>query len=299
MSNGRAQGALTLATWLLAAGCASTDPRPAFEGAARLAAERGVSGARVLSDDVTRREAAERVHALLAAPLTADSAAEIALLGNPNLQADLAGLGIAQADLAQAALLANPRLSIVDLHAEGRAPGSQRTVSLEVAILDWLVQPLRKRVAAAELERVRLMAGGAILETAAAARSAFVSYQAAEQLIGRLEIIERLDQAGADFAESLFQAGNLGALPRAQARATWAETHAALEEARAGSRRAREAVNVALGLSGEDDWTAPAELPELPAPGDEADLTAVEALAARQRLDLSAARFAVDAIGRA
>ncbi|MGE3182192.1 MAG: RND transporter, partial [Phycisphaerae bacterium] len=55
-----------------------------------------------------RRQVHDRVRALLAAPLTADSAVQIALLNNQRLQADLAMLGIAQADLVQAGLFKNP-----------------------------------------------------------------------------------------------------------------------------------------------------------------------------------------------
>src|SRR5687768_9431177 len=54
------------------------------------------------------KEAAEKLDSLLKTKLTADEAVQIALLNNRDLQAIYSDLGVAQADLVQAGLLANP-----------------------------------------------------------------------------------------------------------------------------------------------------------------------------------------------
>ncbi|MEO8198476.1 MAG: TolC family protein, partial [Thermoanaerobaculia bacterium] len=229
----------------------------------------------------------------LAAPLAAEGAAEVALLRNPLLQARLEELGIAQADLAQATRLANPGLSLVSLSGGGE---HLRSASLVTDIVDLLVQPLRRRLAEAELERTRLETGQAILATAADARAAFIHYQGAERLAASLGQIAEIEQAALAYAEALFVAGNLTGLEHATAAASAAEAGAQLTEARAEAARRREAVLRATGLTAGDAWTADALAePQPPA----LDVAALEAQALTQRLDLAAARWAVDALARA
>ena len=55
---------------------------------------------------------AQQVRALLAAPLSADAAVQLALLNNRGLQAAFQDLGITEAELVQAGRLANPGFSI-------------------------------------------------------------------------------------------------------------------------------------------------------------------------------------------
>jgi cobalt-zinc-cadmium efflux system outer membrane protein len=89
-------------------GCATFDQRAGFSDVRMAVEER--SGKRVawnLGTDLDAEAAAE-VQRLLAGPLTADGAIQVALLNNRSLQATYADLGIAQADVVQAGLLTNP-----------------------------------------------------------------------------------------------------------------------------------------------------------------------------------------------
>ena len=56
-------------------------------------------------DERSTSEALARADALLASPLTADTAVQVALLSNPGLQASYAELRIAESDRVQACLL--------------------------------------------------------------------------------------------------------------------------------------------------------------------------------------------------
>lgn len=276
------------------AGCATTNPEASFEATRELVAGRHPGEMTWPRNDEARAEAEERVRELLAAPLTPDAAAEIALLRNPQLHATLENLGIAQAELAQATRLANPGVSFARLSGDG---ATQRTVAVSVEIVDWLVQPLRRRLAEAEVERTRLEVGQAWLDAVVEARLALVRYQAAAQLAERLVKIEEIDRAAADYAKALFEAGNLTALERANAEAGWAETRAELGRANLETLNRREAVVLALGLSEDESWQT---VPRLPSPeADELDPQALQRQAIERRLDLAAARWAVDALGRA
>ncbi len=279
-------------------GCVTANPRGVFE------ASRDELAGRHPGEAVWLRlegdaDAAARVREILAAPLSPDAAAEVALYRNPLLQATLEELGIAQAELAQATRLANPGVSFTSIEGGG---GRQTTVEVVGDVVDWLLQPLRRRVAAAELERARLEVGQAILDAVAEARRELVAFQAAEQLAARLAQAEEIERAASDYAGVLHAAGNLTALERAAARAESAERRAELERAKAEVARQREAVALALGLSGAETWSAEAGLPP---PGDEdldvagLDAVALEQAALAARFDLGAGRWAVKVLERA
>ena len=91
-----------------AAGCVTVDPRARFPAVEQTVAQR--TQQRVHWHTGTPADDAVRVQVdrLLAQDLTADAAAQIALLNNRHLQATYEDLGVAQADLVQAGLLRNP-----------------------------------------------------------------------------------------------------------------------------------------------------------------------------------------------
>src|SRR6266496_6459990 len=88
-------------------GCAHVDSNPAFRELANtvhLRTGKRLQWNRGNAEDVQAQAA---VASLLKRPLTADSAVQVALLNNHNLQATYEELGIAQADLVEAGLLKN------------------------------------------------------------------------------------------------------------------------------------------------------------------------------------------------
>jgi outer membrane protein TolC len=275
-------------------GCATTDPSGAFEDTRELVAGRHPGELRWLRDDEARAAAGKRLRELLAEPLTAEAAAEVALLRNAALQAELETLGIAQADLAQATRPANPGVSFTALSGDGE---SRRTAGVVAGLVDWLVLPLRRRLAEAELEHTRLEVGRAVLETAAAARLALLAYQASEELAERLALAAEIDQAAAEYADALYGAGNLTALERAASAAAAAESRAEARRARAEADRWRERAALALGLGSGEAWSARRGVPA-PA-GGVADPARLEEAAVADRLDLAAARWAEESLERA
>src|SRR6478609_6929231 len=98
------------ATAIFLCGCA-VHPRAAFDPVARTLAERTGQRIHWVQGGDEDRRVADETRRLLAAELTADSAAQIALFNNPTLQATYERLGVAQADVVQAGLLQNPKLS--------------------------------------------------------------------------------------------------------------------------------------------------------------------------------------------
>lgn len=281
---------------VLLSGCASPAPNAAIADVASRVAARGVAGVEMHVLDASDEGAARRrrVEELLASPLTPAAAVEIAILRSPAIQSTMMEVGIAQADLAQATRLANPGLSFERLSGGG---GRTETFGLAADVVDWLTQPLRRRLAEAELERVKLEVGNALLAEIAAVKRAVVELQAAVELAARLAKIEEVDRAASDYAEALHAAGNLTALERANAEAGWSETRAELLRARADANARREAVIRILGLDGTEVWTAAALAREPGAAG--MGVAALEESALAGRFDLAAARWAVAAVERA
>lgn len=288
-------GALLIA--LTTGACATVDPQKSFESAADVVTRRTGLETAWPHDEDARREIDERVRGLLAEPLTADRAAQVALLGNPGLQARLEELGIAQADLAQATRLPNPGFEIAYQEPD-EGSGTKVEWSLVEDVLGAVLAPVRRRVAAQELERVKLEAGQAMLNLVAETRVAFYEYQAAVQLADRLVLIRDLAQSAAELARRQREAGTASELDALQQEALHADASVRLVEARADARGAREAVERLLGLRDQDtSWEPERELP--PLPERDPSLGDLERFAIEHRLDVQAGRYAVDAVGRA
>jgi outer membrane protein, heavy metal efflux system len=273
---------------VLLSGCATFDQRAGFSDVSTTVEER--SGKRVvwnLGTDLDA-EAAEEVRKLLGSPLTADGAVQVALLNNRELQAMYAELGVAQADLVEAGLLANP---VFDGAVLFPVAGGLVKAELSVAMsfLDIFYRPLRRRVAAARFEGAKLQVTGAVLDFAATVRTAFYRHQADEQ---RLELLETIVQAltvAFDVTERLYAAGNITDLDRARERALLEEEKLQLRAGEVAARESRAQLNTPMGLWGEQTaWQIERRLPELPA--EPLPVEELERHALGRSLDLASAR---------
>ena len=280
------------------AGCAKVNPRPAFHQVDELVAMRTGQHAQWIRSEADAQEVAARVSALLQDQLTADQAVQVALLNNRSLQAEFEEIGISQADLAQAALVSNPEFDGFWGFPITSAAAHSYDFGILQDFLSVLVQPLRKKVGAAQLEMVKLRIGDSILRLAAQTKSAYYALQARQQLAQRLELILDINRTAAEYAREQHEAGNIGDLDLVNQQASYAQTKADVALALAQVRVDREALNRLLGLWGVDtDWKIADRLPELPE--QEIRLERLESLAIEQRLDVDAARWGVDLVGRA
>jgi outer membrane protein, heavy metal efflux system len=295
----RAVGPLVFAALspLVGWGCASVDPRPSFHAVAETVSARAdvdPTWPQTAEEEASSEQAAQE---LLASPLSPESAARVALLRNRALLAEVEELGIAHADYAQATRIANPTLA-----GFRRTPSAGSGVNTEIElvedVLDVLVQPIRKRLAAIELEAAKLRLGQTMLDLVAETKQAFYELVAADQTADRLRTVHDLAAAAADLARRQQTAGNVGELDVAQQEAMALEAAIDVTRADLAGRAARERLAVLLGLATSDGaWKPDHRLPELPA--DEPDLDGLEERALRERLDVQAARFSVDLVGRA
>ena len=237
----------------------------------------------------------EAIRRLLRKTLTADTAVQIALLNNRELQATFEEIGIANADLIEAGLLKNPVFA-----GDARFPNSPPSATnIEMSIaqefFDLLVIPLRKKVAVAELAKTKLLVGDAILKLAAEVKTAFYELQAEQQLLGRLKAILETDAAAVQLAQRQHEAGNINDLDLANQQATYSQSKLEVAEAFASIRSGREKLNRLMGTWGEDTaWKVADELPRLPSAN--FPQRRLESLAISQRLDLAATKEEIGAL---
>jgi outer membrane protein, heavy metal efflux system len=276
------------ALFVLLTGCATFDQRAGFSDVSTAVEAR--SGKRVvwnLGTDLDA-EVAQDVRRLLAGTLTADGAIQVALLNNRELQAMYAELDVAQADLVQAGLLANPVFDGAVFFPVAGGP-AKLELSVAMGFLDIFYRPLRRRVAAARFEEAKLHITGAVLDFAAAVRATYYRHQANEQ---RLELLETVVQALAvsfDVTERLYAAGNITDLDRARERAQVEEAKLQLRAAEVAVRESWAQLNTVMGLWGEETvWHVERRLPDVPA--EPLSVEGLEGQALRQSLDLASAR---------
>src|SRR6266849_3041269 len=265
-------------------GCASTNPEPAFrdvEQTVRTRIAKRVQWNRGTPQDA---EGERFVQRLLPRPLSADAAVQVALLNNHELQAMYEELGIAQADVVEAGLLKNPIFLI-----ERRFPGQALETDAFEELVDILLLPMRKRVAAAQLEAAKRRVGDKILKTAAEVRGAFYGHQGDQQLVDLRKTVAEATERSAETALRMHEAGNLKNLDLATEQALHAQAKIELTKAQSGATQSREKLNKLLGAFGlQTNWTIAPRLPELP--GGEVSISRLESHAIQQRLDLAADR---------
>lgn len=280
---------------LALAGCATPSIEQGVDGVRTLAGARGIPEAVWTRTDADRAALQRAVSARLAAPLTADAAVEIAVRNHPGIQAAFAELGVARADLAQAARLPNPRFSTMRTRG---GEGFKYETSFTFPILGILTLPAASRMERRHFEAVQWRITDRLVRHATETRQAWTAAVAAQASVRQFERIDLAADAGAELMQRMAAAGNASALDALREQAFRAETQAQLTRARSAAIAARERLIRALGLAGDvPEMVLPERLPTVP-PAPLA-LTDAEAMALERRPDVVAAKRELEGTARA
>lgn len=237
--------------------------------------------------DASGAQAERDAKRLLARPLTADSAARVALLRNRAAQAAAQTLGVAQAELAGVKRLPNPEVHGSVRFRRGSDPELDVSALVDVSALLFVLA--RTGAAEAEVAAAKLEAVGTLVDVSYDARRAFVDYQAALELLELRSTVFSAFEASALAAERMRAAGNVTELHLASEQALREESRLALDQAKAGVESARQALNGAMGIIEQGvSWRAAPRLPEPPA--EELALDRLEADSLKSSLDVQAAK---------
>ena len=295
MSTRSVLGSLVLAAL---GGCASFSPDGGFGTVEATVKQRIGKDLAWVKNPEQRDSVEKRVAELLARPLSADDAVQVALLNNRGLQAEFAELGIGEADLVQAGRLPNPRFAM--MHAS-RPENGGREYKIEQAltfnVFSLITMPLASEIEARNFERVKRGVTLEVLRLASETRKAYYAALATEESVRYTRQVKDVADAGAELARRMARAGSWGKIQQAREQGFYAD--AALNLARAEQARtaARERLVRLLGAWGEQaNLKLPERLPDLPKAAE--DLPDVERRAMQERLDLQAARLDAEALAK-
>ena len=275
---------------LLAAGCAKfTDDGGMAPVTDSIRREIGRDAVKLYSPEDMRR-ARERVQALLAEPLSEDSAVQVALLNNRGLQAAYNDLGISEAEYVRTSLPPNPAITV------GRTFGTFNFVEVGFQLVGNLLAlatlPRRTEIGKREFEESRYRAVATTLSLTVDVRRAYIRAIAAQQRLALLEQARQNADASARLMKQLGETGGANKLDQARVTAFYADLSAHVAQARLSVASTREALNRMLGLWGSDlIYKLPARLPALPAAANAVAEVEVEAI--KRRVDLIILRYEI------
>lgn len=275
-----------VALTLLLGGCATFSKDGGFDSVAQLSEARLGQTVKPVrnSDDAKAVDAS--IRNMLAKPLTADDAVQIALLNNRGLQAGYAELGIAEADLVQAGRLQNPRFDFKHI-TQGADTMIERTFT--VSLVNLIMLPQASRLERQRFEAVKLQVANQVLRLAADTRKTYFEAVAAQQSVMYARQVNAAAEAGAELGGRMARVGNWSKLEQNREQVFYADATAALARTGQEAVRAREKLTRMLGLWGsETQFQLPERLPDLPAKP--LQVQDAEAYAISNRLDIQAAR---------
>jgi cobalt-zinc-cadmium efflux system outer membrane protein len=273
----------------LAAGCGSLSKERGHDQVAALVEQRTGAKTRWEKGPPDDARIAEWTRQLVAAGLTRTRAIEIALLNNPGLRATYERLGVSQAEMVQAGLLANPTLA--GDFGFGLDNGSvyEARVSLVQDFLNLFVLPQRKQMARDQFQADVVQVAQQALEVAAQVEKAIAQAQASVQLVGFRQAVVDTTFAASELAGKQLTAGNINQLEHDSLRANHEQAQIDLAREQLQLLEEREQINRLLGLWGADtSWRLQETLAALPA--HEAPLPDLESYALSHRFDVDAAR---------
>jgi len=268
-------------------GCASFSPDGGFGAVTQTAGNRLAKDLQWVRSDAEREALRRRVNDMLARPLTADDAVQLALLNNRGLQADFAELGIGEAELVQAGRLPNPGFSFARLR-RGDEVERERGIHFNLARL--IAMPMIRQVEQRRFAQTQGRVATAVLALAAQTRKAYFQALAAEETVRYMQQVRQAAEASAELARRMQQVGNFNKLQRAREQLFYADAALNLARAEQARQSTRERLTRLLGVWGtQTAFRLPERMPDLPkAPEDQPD---IEWVAMAQRLDVQGARL--------
>jgi outer membrane protein, heavy metal efflux system len=289
-SNPRSRAVAALWLALTLAACANA---PQDRGAAAISSTIARQYQSQAIDDATNGWRAgidaATLEASLTAPITPQSAVQIALRNNPKMRMLYADIGIAQAELLDATRIANPSFSWTRLKpTEGNLP-AKLSFGLSQSMTDLLMLGARRKLGFGILQRTSSEITAQVSTLIFDVESAYWHAVGAEAVRAMRALVADSAKTSSDLAERFFAAGNINRAQRAQENAAAAEALVACKNAEANALGARANLNALLGLAATDARLKfDASLPAMAKTEDA--LTTLQTLAQTQRADLAAKR---------
>jgi outer membrane protein TolC len=289
---GRARIVAPVLAAMSLANCASFSPDAGMDVVSGITAAALGQDARRVDTEQAAVAARDRVHRLLASPLSAEAAVQLALLNNKGLQAAYNELGIAEAVRVEASLPPAPVFSLSRVSTPVELDIERQIIA---DILGLATLPARADIASDRFRQAQLSAALETLRVGVDARRNYYRAVASRQLVTFLEQANSAAETAAKLATDLGRTGAMNKLDQAREQSFYAELSAQLATARQQAASDREALVRSLGLWGSHlGFKLPRALRALPKQPKSLPMIEVEAV--RRRVDLQIARIEVDAL---
>jgi outer membrane protein TolC len=241
---------------------------------------------------------AAQVRDLLAHPLSAEDAVQIALLNNRDLRGSFEELGISEADLVQSGRLPNPRFELRHAGAAGLYDVEE---TLSFNVLSLLTVPFARDIEKRRFAQTQNAVVLDVMQLAKQTREAFFSAVAARQSVSYLREVNAAAEASAELARSMVAAGNWNLLDQSREQTFHSDAVRGLRRAELSEDAAREKLTRLMGLPDRETGTEPTfrlaePLAELPQSID--GLPDVATAVLQNRIDLRLMRAQLDALQR-
>jgi len=277
---------------LAIAGCSSFSPDGGFGGVKQ------ATQAHMPQDVVWQKTAAQqrevelRVTELLKQTLDVDTAVQIALLNNKDLQAAFYALGVSEAELVQAGRLPNPKFSMLYARNNGDYKIEQ---ILAFNIFSLITMPKMLAIERQRFEQTQQLAAAQVLRLAQQTRIAYFNAVAANEHVRYSLQVKESAEASAELAQRMQQAGNWSALEQSREQSFYADAVLDVVQAKSQQETSFEALARLLALA------APAfklqqRLPDFPKTV--AELQPFEKTAFEQRLDLQLMKLETEVLAK-
>jgi len=289
-SPNRIRALLACAAVLVSAGCTTL---PADRGRTQIGAivEAKLGGGLELPAlDAGIAMSEEEATRLLALPLALADAERIALNRNPKLRARLADVGLKEADFAQAGRLRNPGFSFSRFSSRDY----EATTLFDIGGL--VLMPLRRKVAARELDIATYQAASEVINHLGASRRAWIEAVGQAHKTKLMEQALESMEAANQLIRQMAAIGHSSRREAAESELALAEFRVAVTRQRVEEVNRREALIRQLGIYGSDAslLTLPDHL-EAP-PEREPDYREVARSAVANRIDVEVARYNIEAL---
>jgi len=238
---------LTALSVVALSGCASLSADGGLDQVSQLTRERIAQPVAFQRDAAQTEIAQARVSELLKGPLSVDSAVEVALLSNRDLQAQLANLGIAEADLVRAGRLRNPGFSFGRLSGNGVVE-YDRTVMFD--LLGLLTMPMARQIEQQRFERAQLQAAQDAVTLAANTRRAYFNAVGAQEQLRYLQQVKETADIANELAKRMAQVGNFNRLTQMREQAFFCRHNSTTGSCSTASAGRSGAIDSASGVNG-------------------------------------------------
>ena len=242
-----------------------------------------------LIQNLSEADVQKEMAMILNEPLTAEGAVRIAILNNPSIKAAMAGLGISQADLVQAGLLHNPKVSGFIRKSNGEGGKTNTEFEVKQDVMDLLLWPLRKRLANTQFKQAEYELTKTIVDFIREVRVGFYTWQASVHMLSIWQEHFKAEEAALELAQRQKQAGNINDLDLEQQKGIYYQVKTDLQRSELETNVATQQLRNLLGLTNSElQWVSEDNLPDLPS--DEFSLSDLENKAVENRIELAMKR---------